>query len=115
MKKYVRVVTEPTIDNKDEAPYFLGLVIDTETQSIVGKQLIFAYQCFPKERSRWSYPLVIDQEGTVDWGMGNEAGGQQYAKTDLRGKPIAPGTDFRVTGPNYDHTFRIKELVYPAG
>jgi hypothetical protein len=70
MKKYVRVATEPTVDNKDAPPFYFDLVVDTETHRIVGRHLIFGYQCFPEERNRWSYPLVIDQGGTVDWGMG---------------------------------------------
>jgi hypothetical protein len=106
MKKHLRVVTEATSDNKDSAPLIFDVVVD-ENSLIVGDHPIFAHQTSTKKRSRYSYPFVIDSKGRVDWGMEHERG----AKTNLREKPMIPGSIIRLKGSGYDETFRIKELV----
>jgi hypothetical protein len=53
MKKYVRVITEATVDNPEVAQVFFDLVIDGEGK-IVGKHLIFSYECFPKDLPAFS-------------------------------------------------------------
>ncbi len=105
IKKYVRVETEATGDNPKSAPLFFDVVID-ENHSIIGEHPIFAHQTYPKGRGRYSYPFVVDSEGRVDFGM-DEPGG----KTNLRDKLIVPGSIILWTGPGWDETFRIKELV----
>jgi hypothetical protein len=110
MKKYVRVVTEATIENKDVAPFTIDLIIDDEG-NIVGEHLIFAYQCFAQERKAWSNPLVIDLDGVTDWGIGYENSIDQYGETDLRHKRIIPGAILRFWGTGYNETFRITQLI----
>jgi hypothetical protein len=95
MKKYVRVLTEATIDNPDNAPLFFDLVIDGEGK-IIGEHLILAYQCFPKDRAARSNPFVVDMNGRVDFGIGYEKGSDQYGDIDIREKRITPGTIVRM-------------------
>jgi hypothetical protein len=106
--RYVRIMTEATDDNSVTAPLFFDVVIDTESNKIVGEHLIFAYQCFPEERARYSYPFVVDRNGRTDFG--DDVDGQ-YGSTNLRDLPIRPGTIIEWRGPGWDETFRIKELL----
>lgn len=101
----MRVITEATVDNPDSVPLFFDVVID-ENNWIIGEHLIFVYQTYPKERSRYSYPFVVDSEGEVDFGMEEPKG-----NTNLRDKTIVPGSIILWAGPGWDETFRIKELV----
>jgi hypothetical protein len=115
VKKYVRVVAEPSVDNPTCKPIHVDLVID-DAGSIVGKHSVFGVQGDFNRKDEQFCPFVLDLNGKVDYGDGyGKNSSEQYAKLDLRDGLVEVGRILHLTSESFGpEVYKIRQVLVLA-
>jgi hypothetical protein len=78
--QYVRIFARATVDNPDEPPLIVDVIID-KAGNILGRHTVFGVQGAFARRDTYFYPFTLDSDGQLDYGTGfDQPANERYAK-----------------------------------
>jgi hypothetical protein len=110
--RYVRVPAEATIDNPDQPPIWIDIIIGDGDEMIGQHELSGVLGRFTQMDVQFE-PFVLGKGDRVDWGSGfDDKPNERFGFLDLRGGRVTVGRLLRLTAPNHGEKFyRIKRLI----
>jgi hypothetical protein len=109
MESYVRITAMPTVDNPDEFPLYVDVVLD-ESNKVSGNYPVFGFQGEIGQRSGASMPFILHPDGRMDFGEKYDLP-DRYYHFDLRNVGIGVEQLLKIRDDNgYEAAFRIKGL-----
>jgi hypothetical protein len=108
MAKYVRITARPTVDNPDEFPLYVDLILD-DNDKVLGNYPIFGFQGEIGQKSGASMPFILHSDGRMDFGE-KYVSPDRFYHLDLRDVSIRVKQLLTIHGDGYEGAFRILEL-----
>ena len=110
--KFVRVTAKHIVRDGSEpmAKIQFDLKIDAETKAVLGKWNIFCVWGSYKEDGQDVHPLVLLEDGRIDYGTEWEE--HRFGQMNIREKPIEVGTYFEVTDSDEEtYTYAVMTVA----
>jgi hypothetical protein len=108
MARYVRITARPTVDNQDEFPLYVDVILD-DSNSVSGSHPVFGFQGEIGQRSGASMPFLLQPDGRMDFGE-KYVSPDRFYHLNLRGVSVGVGQLVTIHGDGYESTFRITDL-----
>jgi hypothetical protein len=110
MASFVRIKAMPTVDNTDEFPLYMDVVLD-DANRLSGNYPIFGFQGEIGQKSGASMPFILHPDGRLDFGEKYNHAADRFFHLELRDATIYEGQLLRIHGEGYDAAFRITALT----
>jgi hypothetical protein len=108
MARNIRITATPTVDNLEEFPFYVDLVLD-DSSKVSGDHPIFGFQGEIAQRSGASMPFILHSDGRMDFGEKYDSPGR-FFQIDLRDVSVCVGQLLTISGDSYEGKFRIRDL-----
>ena len=110
MGHYVRITAMPTVDNQDEFPIYIDVILD-EDALVRSDRPYFGFQGEIEQRLGASMPFVVHSDGRMDFGEKYPSPDRFY-QIDLPGRRIKLDQLLTIdNGSDYKVLFRISDLA----
>lgn len=108
MASYVRIAAYPTVDNPDEFPLYVDVVVD-DGDRVSGNHPVFGFQGEMNQRSGASMPFILRPDGSMDFGE-KYVSPDRFYHFNLRDVRIEIDQLVTISGDGYEAMFRIRDL-----